>query len=68
MANVIAGIAVSGPGREGIKYDQTQSQARQMGHIRGCHYQEILQIHSDGVHGFMNLCGGIIGSFPSDSF
>jgi hypothetical protein len=53
---------------EGIKYDQTQSQARQMGHNRGCHYPEILQIHSDGVHGFMNLRGGIIGSFPSDSF
>ena len=31
------------------------------------HYPEILQIHSGGVHG-LNLCGGIMGSFPSDSF
>jgi hypothetical protein len=65
---LLQGIAVSGPGREGIKYDQTQSQARQMGHNEGRHYLEILHIHSDGVHGFMNLCGGIMGSFPSDSF
>jgi hypothetical protein len=39
-----------------------------MGHNWAVHYPEILQIHSDGVHGFMNLGGGIMGSFPSDSF
>jgi hypothetical protein len=38
-----------------------------MGHNQGYHYPEALQIHSDGVHGFMNLCGGIMGSIPSDS-
>jgi NAD(P)-dependent dehydrogenase (short-subunit alcohol dehydrogenase family) len=35
IANVIAGIAVSGPGREAIKYDESQSQARQMGKNAG---------------------------------
>jgi hypothetical protein len=39
-----------------------------MGHNGAVHYLEILQIHSGGVHGFMNLCGGNMASFPSDSF
>ena len=29
---------------------------------------QILQIHSGGVHDPMDLCGGIMGSFPPDSF
>ena len=48
IANVIAGIAVSGPGREAIKYDETQSQARQMGHnARGTDWDD----HSRGLDG-----------------
>jgi NAD(P)-dependent dehydrogenase (short-subunit alcohol dehydrogenase family) len=35
VANVIAGIAVSGPGREAIKYDESQSAARRMGRNAG---------------------------------
>jgi hypothetical protein len=53
---------------DGGDHDQTQLQARQMSHNGGRHYSEILQIHSDGVHGFIDLCGGIMGLFPSDSF
>ena len=40
----------------------------QLGHNESRQYPEIQQIHSDGLHGFMNLCGGIMGSIPSDSF
>ena len=35
IANVIVGIASSGPGRDAIKYDEGQSQARQMGKNAG---------------------------------
>ena len=35
IAKVIAGIDVSGPGREAIKYDESQSAARQMGRNAG---------------------------------
>jgi NAD(P)-dependent dehydrogenase (short-subunit alcohol dehydrogenase family) len=35
IANVIVGIAASGPGREAIKYDESQSQAKQMGKNAG---------------------------------
>jgi hypothetical protein len=35
IANVIVGIAASGPGREAIKYDESQSQTRQMGKNAG---------------------------------
>ena len=35
VANVVVGIAASGPGRDAIKYDESQSQARQMGKNAG---------------------------------
>ena len=45
-----------------------QSQALQMGYNGTVHMPEVLQIYRGCLHGFINLCDGIMSSFPSDSF
>jgi NAD(P)-dependent dehydrogenase (short-subunit alcohol dehydrogenase family) len=48
IANVIVGIAASGPGRQAIKYDESQSRARAMGrHAGGMDWDD----QSHGLHG-----------------